>query len=753
MAVHLPLSVASQQEAKELMRPSKNLLKPADGTPILHIEQDIVLGCYYLTYDKPEVTTDEVRPMGSLDEAIVAHDAGSLMLQSTIRLPFRGKVRTTTLGRALFNSIFPEDFPYQDDAMTKKALAKVMGQVFTKYGTDETALIADKLKELGFSYATFSGLSTGMDDYLDIPDLESLLKEGEKQSAAVSDQYDQGLITDEERYRLTVNAWRDVDEKVSKKVAELFSGRDSSIGIAMTSGARGSLSQIKQVSGMKGLVVDAIGREIELPVRSNYKKGLTPIEYFVDTRGSRKGLIDTALRTADSGYLTRRMVDVAQDVFTTEEEAEDPGFTIYRSDSAEVGINFGERLGGRFAGEDVKSAGKTVVKRGELITEEIARTIDEDKSLESVVIMSVLSCSNLRGVSLKSYGIDLATGKLVKPNEPVGVIAAQSVGEPGTQLTLRTKHTAGAALGDDVTQGLPRVEELLEARVPKGQAYLSEIAGSVKAWEDGDRYVVQVTPEDGQTETADLGDRKPQMKSGSDVLAGDVVAALEDGDSPIMAPFAARVDFNKKQVIFTATNVSPIRYEIPGFKQLTVEDGQKIEKGSRLTNGALNLHDLLRLRGIEETQRYIISEVLKIYAIQGVNLADQHLEIIVRQMFSRVQIEDSGDSLFVTGDIISKASVVEANQKLVAEGKEPAQFNQLLLGIAKVSTWSDSFLSAASFQDTTRVLINAAVSGRVDHLFGLKENVIIGRKIPVGTGVKPLTVPTDVDLEGTSVID
>ncbi len=488
MAVHLPLSAAAQKEARELMTASKNLLKPADGSPILHIEQDIVLGCYYLTYDKPGVTTDEVVGVSDINEAIMALEADKIKLQTRIRTDFRGNRIETTTGRLIFNSIFPEDFEFQDDTMTKKKLTAVMGRVFAKYGAEKTAEVADELMRVGFSYATFAGISTSMDDYLDLDTLDGLIAEGEKKAAAVADQFEQGLITDEERYRLTVNVWRAVDEEAQSQLAVTYNGTDTGISIAMISGARGSISQIKQVSGMKGMVVDAVGREVELPIRNNYKKGLTPIEYFVDTRGSRKGLIDTALRTADSGYLTRRMVDVAQDIFTVTEDCEDPGFTVLRAEAEGIGMNFGARVTDRFAAEDVKVDGKTIVKSQELITEEAGNAIDAS-DLTSVKIRSVLSAANLRGVSQKSYGVDKATGQIVGAYVPVGVLAAQSVGEPGTQLTMRTKHTAGAATADDVTQGLPRVEELLEARTPKSQAFMAEISGNVALWEDGKKYL------------------------------------------------------------------------------------------------------------------------------------------------------------------------------------------------------------------------------------------------------------------------
>jgi DNA-directed RNA polymerase subunit beta' len=481
---------------------------------------------------------------------------------------------------------------------------------------------------------------------------------------------------------------------------------------------------------MLGPVADATGRTIELPVKSNYKYGFTPLEYFTATRGARKGMIDTALKTADSGYLTRRLVDVAQDVFTTEDECkDDPGFPIYRADAAEIGVSLASRLEGRFVAEDV---GKHA-KRGELITGEIARAIEADEKLDGIRIMSVLSCTTVRGIARKSYGIDPATGELVSERHPVGVIAAQSIGEPGTQLTLKTFHSGGVA-GEDITTGLPRVEELFEVRAPKGQAFLADIGGTVTAWEEGDRYIVEITAKGEDKVEFMLGERVAKVKNGTEVTNGDVIAALEDNSEPIVAPIPGKVEVKKKTITIVPTAKTSVRYEIPGFKQLLVKDGDQVVAGQRLTNGSINLHELMRLQGIEAAQRYIMNEILRIFASQGQNIADKHLEIIVRQMFSRVQVEDSGDSEFVTGDVVSKIAVLEENQRLEAEGKEPIQFNQLLLGITKSSLSTESFLSAASFQDTTRVLISAATSGRVDHLYGLKENVILGRPIPVGTG-------------------
>ncbi|MGB4800551.1 MAG: DNA-directed RNA polymerase subunit beta' [Candidatus Saccharimonadales bacterium] len=731
MAVHLPLSDAAQAEARDIMSANRNLLKPADGSPILHIEQDIVLGCYYLTYDVHN--NIGMKAYSSLNEASMAFDAGIITLQSRVQLPFRGEMRETTLGRLYFNEIFPEDFAYQDEPMTKKRLQKVMAAVYKQYGQEKTAEIADNLKDLGFRYATMSGLSMGMGDFEPITGLADVLKEGETKSADISDQYEQGFITDDERHRLTIENWTKIDTRVQDLLAEQMKDQDGSMAIAITSGARGNISQMKMSVGMLGVFQDAAGNVIELPVKAGYMQGLTPLEYFTGTRGTRKAVIDIALKTADAGYLTRRLVDVSQDVFTIDDDSDDaadPGFALLRTDAAAIGVSYASRLEGRFAAEDVADH----IKAGEVFTKEIAEAIDADQKLDGVKIRSALSATSVHGVPQKSYGIDPATGQLVTSHNPIGVIAAQSIGEPGTQLSLDSKHRAGAVVADDTAQGLSRVEELFEARSPRGQAYLADISGTVNAWEEGERYIVQVTANDREVLELALDGRTPKIASGSDVAIGDVLASDAEGANPLVSPMAGKAELTDKSVIVTPTSKSVVRYEIPGFKQLLVTDGDAVVSGQRLTNGSVNLHDLMRLQGVESTQRYIMNEILGIFAGQGQNISDKHLEIIVRQMFSRVQIEDAGDSEFVTGDIVSKLAVVEANDALTAEGKQPAKFNQLLLGITKASLSTDSFLSAASFQDTTRVLIGAATSGRVDKLFGLKENVILGRKIPVGTG-------------------
>lgn len=746
MAVHLPLSDEAQAEARDLMSATNNLLKPADGSPVLNIGQDVVLGNYYLTYEKPTAQTSTTKAYSSVYEAEMAYDDGKLQLQTPIRIKVKGQMRDTTLGRVFFNEILPSDFPYDNNVQNKKQLKKVLAKIFNKYGAEETAKTADRMKGLAFRFATVAAVSTGKDDYLHFDQIGKFVAEGDNKTTLISEQFDQGLITEDERYNLTVGAWRAVDTQVTDFLKIELSKMDTSISVMVNSGARGDISNVKLASAMIGIMVDATNREIELPIRSSYKQGLSSLESFVATRGARKGLIDTALKTADSGYLTRRLVDVSQDVFTVEDTAgDDDGFLIHRHESEMTMIDFGNRLYGRYTAAEVPGH----IGADELITREIADAIDADASVNEVSIQSVLSTKNLHGIPQKSYGIDMATGNLVATSQPVGVIAAQSVGEPGTQLTLRTFHASGVA-GGDITQGLPRVEELFEARTPKGQAVVTEVTGLVDVWEDGKNYIVQVTPEAGHVERIPLGGRTIAVKAGSNVKAGDVLATAEGEAKPLVAPFDGVVEVAEDTIVIAANASAPVRYEISGAMQLVVKANDHVEAGDRLTIGSLNLHDLMRLKGVEATQRYIINEVLRIYAAQGQDVADKHLEIIVRQMFSRVQVEDPGDSSFVTGDIVSKAAVVDANAKLAIEGKDLVQYTQLLLGITKVSIWSDSWLSAASFQDTTRVLINAATSGRADRLNGLKENVIIGRKIPVGTGAISNELPEaseDFDVE------
>ena len=734
MAVHLPLSAEAQAEAKELMAAGKNLLKPADGAPVLSITQDVVLGSYYLTYEKPSAQTER-KAFTSVYEAELAYDMGLIQLQTPIRVHTKGQKRDTTLGRVFFNEILPKEYPYDNEVQNSKHLKKVMANILNEFGADAAVNAADAIKDLSFKYETIAGVSTSKDDYPYYSEVEPMLAEGEGVAAQINQQFEDGLITEDERYRLTVAAWRKVDDDISKLVKDNLASLDTNISIMTNSGARGSAGNIKLASATIGIMVDVFNREIELPVKSSYKKGLNTLESFIATRGARQGQVSTALRTADSGYLTRRLVDVSQDVFTVDEDAEDPGFRIYKSESEITGIGFADRIYGRYSAEAVEKYG---LENDQLISREMADQLAADEDIESLKIQSVLTTECNDGVPRKAYGIDMSTRQPVAYHEPVGVIAAQSVGEPGTQLTLDTKHSSGVAGSGAISRGLPRVEELLEARTPKGQAYISTIAGIVSTWEEGRYNIVQVTPDAGKKERFELDGRKAKVKDGASVKTGAVIASNAKGADPIIAPFDGVAELTDKEIVLVANAGAPLKVSVPTDFALTVREGDHVEPGDRLSEGSLNLQDLMKYKGIEETERYILNDILTIYAAQGHEISAKHLEIIIRQMFSRVMIDEPGDTSFVTGDIVSKAAVAEENAAALAEGRAPAEYTQMLLGISKVSIYSDSFLSAASFQDTTRVLISSAISGRVDRLKGLKENVIIGRKIPVGTGVEPL---------------
>ena len=743
MAVHLPLSDEAQAEARELMSAGKNLLKPADGAPVLAIYQDVVLGIYYLTYDKPGTDTEKVKAFSSIYEAEMAYDHGDIALQTPIRVFAKKEIRNTTLGRVIFNEILPEDYPFDNSVQTSKQLKKVMANIFDHYGPEMTVKTADALKNLAFEYETIASVSTCKDDYPTYPEIQDFIAEGDSKTALIQDQFNQGLVTEEERQKLTIANWRDIAKRISEFLKAKLADLDTDIAVMTNSGARGSVSNIKLASAEIGIMVDINNNEIELPVKSSYKKGLNTLESFIATRGARQGQVSTALRTADSGYLTRRLVDVAQDVFTTEEVAEDPGFTVDKAEIKAAGVEFSAWVSGRYTAEVIPG----YLEANELITPEIAAQLEADDNVSAVKIQSILTTKAVRGIPQRAYGIDMSTRALVAANQPVGVIAAQSLGEPGTQLTLDTKHGSGVAGSGAIARGLPRVEELLEARSPKGQAWISTINGTCEVWEDGNHYVVQITPIAGKTEKIALEGRRAKVKDGAAVKTGDVIASKNKGMEPIIAGFDGIAQLVDDAIVLTANASGPVRIEIPNDAEMLVKSGATVEAGDRLTTGSLNLQDQLKYKGAEATARYIMNDVLAVYAAQGHEISSKHLEIIVHQMFSRVSIDNEGDSSFVMGDVVSLAAVSAENEELIKAGKQPAEYTQLLLGITKVSIWSDSFLSAASFQDTTRVLINAAINGRVDKLHGLKENVIIGRKIPVGTGKNPLAAEHPAEVQ------
>ena len=735
MAVHVPLSDAAQKEAREIMLSSHNLLKPADGSAVVNPSQDIVLGCYYLTYDKFG-DDQKAKNFASAEEAIYAFETETIKLQSRVTISVDGERVETTVGRILLNEQLPSEISFRNETMTKKKLQNLVAEVFTVSGPEVTAEIVDKIKDLGFHHATQSGVSIGIDDFVTPARKEQHIDTGEKQVIDISKQYETGLITEDERYRRTIEAWQGTNEKIKVDMQSDMAGSGSTIGMFVESGARGDLSQLNQISGMLGLVNNPTGRIIELPIRSSYKEGFSMLEYFSSTHGARKGLTDTALRTAESGYLTRRLVDVAQDIIVTIEDCGDKtGSLVNRAESEAIGEGFAARLAGRFAAAAIKDESKTIVKAGGLITDELAEQIGATANITEVRLRSVLECTSQWGVCQKCYGVDLARGQVVKLGEPVGVIAAQSIGEPGTQLTMRTFHKgAGGAGGADITQGLPRVEEIFEARAPKGQAILAEVDGVVAVKEIGGKTTIRVTPANVKITEYALEERIPEVKDGDKVIPGDILAADGKGKKVIKAKAEGTVEVKKDKILLTHAGEAHRDHTVPAYQAVEVSNGDLVTRGQRLTEGSINLQDMLTLLGEQAVRRYIVSEVQSIYASQGQTIADKHIEVIIRQMFSRVQIEEPGDSLFVTGDIVSRTAANEENIELEKNGKKASTYEQLLLPITKISISSDSFLSAASFQDTSRVLIGAAIRGKVDKLRGLKENVIIGRLIPVGTG-------------------
>ncbi|MBO8126531.1 MAG: DNA-directed RNA polymerase subunit beta' [Firmicutes bacterium] len=677
MAVHVPLSAEAQAEARLLMLSAHNILSPAQGRPITVPTQDMVIGSYYLTLEK-EGVTGEGRVFANENELNMAYYHKEVDLHAKVKIRLKGELVETTVGRVIFNSVIPEELGFWNTTIDKKKLGELVDKAYDKLGPARTGKLLDELKSLGFHFATISGTTIAISDIEIPPNKQEILAEAEAEVNKVDQQHRRGLITEEERYRRVCDIWTQAKEDVTQAMLDNLD-RFNPVYMMAISGARGNKSQMSQLAGMRGLMADPSGRIIEIPIKSNFREGLDVLEYFISTHGTRKGLADTALRTADSGYLTRRLVDVAQDVIVREEDCgTEEGIEITAiTDGPEIIEPLHERITGRVAAEDVvnPATGEVIVARNQMITRTLAKKVSE-AGLKKVKIRSVLTCRTRHGVCCKCYGRNLATGEMVKIGEAVGTIAAQSIGEPGTQLTMRTFHTGGVA-GDDITQGLPRVEELFEARRPKGQGILCEVEGVARIVES-------------------KGIRK-------------VVIAKKDGGEKT--------------------------YQIPFGSRLKIKDGQEVTPGDQITEGPLNPHDILRTRGIWAVQSYLVQEIQEVYRSQGVDIDDKHIEIIVRQMLRKVRVEDSGDTDLLPGGLVDYFELEEANKKVVAEGGTPATYKQVLLGITKASLATESFLSAASFQETTRVLTDASIKGKVDPLLGLKENVIIGKLIPAGTGM------------------
>ena len=735
MAVHVPLTQKAKDEAKNKMLATHNILKPATGEPVITPSQDIVLGCYYLTS-----IVDEDKPtkkfFATEDEAVLAYETGSITVQTKIGLMKDGKRIETSVGRVLFNEIFPDDVPYQNKVMDKKNIKDIIQKALNKDGSVKTAGLLDEIKKMSLAYLTRSGLSWGMGDTPIPIGKKEKIEEAEKKIDEVHGQYEMGLLTKDERYAKAIDIWASTKNEV-QEISKNALDPLGSVFAMIDSGARGSWGQITQMMGMKGLVTNPAGETIELPVKGSFKEGFDVLEYFISTHGTRKGLSDTALRTANAGYLTRRLVDVAQDVVIRAEDCKDTdGYIMTKEQSEEIGEELAKRTLGRVTLDDIKSGKKVLVKKGEIITEkeyEKIRNID----LQEARVRSIINCKTIRGVCRKCYGYDLGYNKLVELGEAVGIIAAQSIGEPGTQLTMRTFHTGGVA-GQDITQGLPRVEELFEARPVKKAAIISEIDGQASISEQDKQKIIKVTAEKPVTETYDLEksfkkvDYTIKVKKGTTVGKGDVLAKSEKGKT-VKSKAQGKVNIEKSLITVSGTIENVEEYNVPIGFTLWVKDGDLVTVGQQLTEGSLNLQELYRLKGKDAVQRYIIKEIQYIYSSQGQKLNDKHIEIVVRQMFSRYYVKDAGDTDLLSGDIISEDQLLEANNA-IKKGEKKATGENLLLGITKASLSTDSFLAAASFQETARVLIDASISGRVDKLRGLKENVIIGKLIPVGTG-------------------
>ena len=756
MAVHVPLSNKAVQEARELMLSSRNLLKPADGEPIISPSKDMVLGVYYLTMEEPRPLKGDGMAFGSMDEVELAYNLKQVHIHAKIKLRTttwynengarmekpETRVLNTTVGRVLFNRILPESLRFLNRLLDKGGIKEVMAMVYEVGGEEVTVDVADKVKDIGFAYATRSGVSMAIGD-INVPkDKETLIAEAHDEVDAVERAYRRGLLTEQEKDEQIIEIWQRTTEAVRELVKKELDPVNDLAVMALSGATKGGYGTLSQLAGMRGMMADPSGRIIPLPVRSNFREGLTTLEYFISTHGSRKGLADTALRTADAGYLTRRLVDVVQDVIITEEDCGSDEFIVVRTTDKVGNQTMGQRIWSRVAAENIldPETGEVIVEKGEIIERRHIHRIAA-AGIEEVKVRSPLTCHAPHGVCAKCYGMDLGRGHLVKVGTAVGIIAAQSIGEPGTQLTLRTFHTGGVASESDITTGLPRVEEIFEARkTPKGEAVVAEISGILHIVES-ERYADQRLARIEHSEMVHEPYLIPEgfeivAEDGGEAKKGTVLARGPEGEE-ITAQKAGRVRVEGRKVIISREEKEVVETEIPSAARLVVKDGEHVEAGQPITEGSLNPHKILRIQGREAAQLYLLSEVQQVYRSQGQNIHDKHFEIIIRQMLSRVKITYPGDSGYLPGDLVSRIRLLHLNEKLRAEGKRPAKFKEVLLGITKAALNTDSFLSAASFQHTIRVLAESAIAGKEDPLVGLKENVILGKLIPAGTGFSP----------------
>ena len=755
MAVHVPLSQKAVQEARDLMLASKNLLKPADGEPIISPSKDMVLGVYYLTMAQKAKHKGDGRAFADMDEVDMAYLLEQVEVHSEVKLRAKTwyndkgdrltepetRVIDTTVGRVLFNRILPEEVQFVNEKLDKGGVKDLIADVYEVCGQEKTTEVADQIKALGFEYAMRSGTTLAVADISIPPERKGIIDEALKQVELVQRDFRRGLLTEQEKNEREIEIWQGTTDRVADAVKKHMDP-DGNLSTMASSGAtKGGFSTISQLAGMRGLMADPSGRIIPMPIRSNFREGLTAQEYFISTHGARKGLADTALRTADAGYLTRRLVDIAQDIIINEHDCgTHDGVWIRRRDDV-AGQSLSNRLYSRLLAENVidPKTGEVIGEYNDIINQELARKIAA-AGVEEVKVRSALTCELQHGICSKCYGLDLGRGAMVDLGSAVGIVAAQSIGEPGTQLTLRTFHTGGVAAGGaDITTGLPRVEELFEARKqPKGEAVVAEISGTIRV-NQSEKYadLREITIEHSELVSDEYSipeEWKFAVKDEAEVKAGDVLAT--QGDAKIVAQHGGRVRVEKKErkVIVSYDQREEVSYEIPTTSRLLVKNNEKIEAGQPLTEGSLNPHRVLKIQGREACQMYLMTEVQKVYRSQGQNIHDKHFEVIIRKMMSKIQVTRPGDTKFLPGDAVDRLELRKLNEQLLAEGKQPAKFSEVLLGVTKASLSTDSFLSASSFQHTIKVLAGAAIGSTTDPLYGLKENVIIGKLIPAGTG-------------------
>jgi DNA-directed RNA polymerase subunit beta' len=755
MAVHVPLSEKAVWEARHLMLASRNLLKPADGEPIISPSKDMVLGVYYLTVTDNLTHLGEGRIFADMDEVELAYQLNQVDIHSKIKLKVnswydkqgnrllepKDDVIDTSVGRVVFNRILPVEVQFVNEVLDKGGVKDLVANVYEICGQEITTDVADRIKDIGFQYAMRSGSTIAVADITVPPEKQQIIDKALQDVETVQRDYRRGLLTEQEQNERVIEIWQATTKKVADAVRSYMDPNGNLATMANSGATKGGFGPISQLAGMRGLMADPAGRIIPLPIRSNFREGLTALEYFISTHGARKGLADTALRTADAGYLTRRLVDVAQDVIINENDCQTTdGIWIRRSDDV-AGQPLSSRLFGRMAAEKVidHDTGEVLAERDQMLDHEVARRIMLAK-VPSIKVRSPLTCELVHGICERCYGMDLGRGRTVDLGSAVGIVAAESIGEPGTQLTLRTFHTGGVAAGGDITTGLPRVEELFEARrTPKGEAIISRIKGTARIMQS-DRYsdlrTVRVEHSEMVSDEYDVpAEWTIQVKDETAADAGEVLANL--GEATITAHHAGRVRVEGRKVIVSYEQRETEDYEIPSTSRLVIRDNDQVTAGQPLTEGSLNPHNILRINGREACQMYLLSEIQKVYRSQGQNINDKHFEVIIRKMMGKVQVIRPGDSPYLPQDLVDRLEIRRVNEKLASEGKQPARFVEILLGVTKASLSTDSFLSASSFQHTIKVLAGAAIASSTDPLYGLKENVIIGKLIPAGTGFIP----------------